>query len=169
MEYNIDKNKASQYYEYLNEKYAEWCTHPLKKDRERIETEIRYIAENWDDTIYIWLNDGRASGLFEPGFFESDIQRCFSMLKEIVGMESNHQRNKLYQLYKKLQNFLPSPEDVVKKELRDYLIGKIHNGDLSKGKISFRDSEDFEYFSKLTSSVGVDADALLEEIVMKVF
>ena len=84
MEYDIDKTKAAQYLEYLDEKYTEWYTHPKKADRERIENVIRSVANHWDDTIYIWLNDGRASGLFEPEFFESDMLRSMQMLKEVT-------------------------------------------------------------------------------------
>ena len=82
MEYDIDKTKAAQYLEYLDDKYTEWYTHPKKKDRDRIENEVRSVANLWDDQIYIWLNYGRASGLFEPGFFQSDIMRSIQMLKE---------------------------------------------------------------------------------------
>lgn len=84
MEYDIDKEKAIQYLEYLDRMYTEWYTHPKKKDRSRIENEIRTTANCWDDTIYIWLNNGNASGLFEPGFFESDLRRSIQMLKEYI-------------------------------------------------------------------------------------
>ena len=84
MEYDIDKEKAAQYLEYLDRMYTEWYTHPKKKDRSQIEDNIRYTANSWDDTIYIWLNRGNASGLFEPGFFESDLLRSIQMLKEVV-------------------------------------------------------------------------------------
>lgn len=84
MEYDIDKEKAIQYLEYLDRMYTGWYTHPKKKDRSRIENEIRTTANCWDDTIYIWLNNGNASGLFEPGFFESDLRRSIQMLKEYI-------------------------------------------------------------------------------------
>lgn len=84
MEYDIDKEKAAQYFEYLNMKYTEWYTHPKKKERAKIENDIRSTANLWDDTIYIWLNRGNASGLFEPGFFESDLLRSIQMLKDYL-------------------------------------------------------------------------------------
>ena len=84
MEFDIDKNKAVHYLEYLEEKYTEWYTHPKKNDRDRIENEVRSMAQFWDDTIYIWLNDGRASGLFESGFFQPDLMRSMRMLKEVI-------------------------------------------------------------------------------------
>ncbi len=84
MEYNIDKKKAIQYLEYLNRKYTEWYTHPKKNDQNRIENEIRSTSNCWDDTIYIWLNDGRASGLFKSGFFQSDMMRAMEMLSQVI-------------------------------------------------------------------------------------
>ena len=31
MEYDIDKSRAAQYLEYLDDKYTEWYTHPKKE------------------------------------------------------------------------------------------------------------------------------------------
>ena len=84
MQYDCDKEKAVVYLEYLERKYTEWLTHPKKKDRSAIGNEIRTVADLWDDTIYIALNQGRASGLFEHGFFQSDINRSLTMLREII-------------------------------------------------------------------------------------
>lgn len=78
----MDKNKAKEYYNYLDEKYTEWYTHP--KQRSAIETEIYKAAMQWDVDIYVYLRDGRATGLFETGFFESDIQKAFELLEEII-------------------------------------------------------------------------------------
>ena len=78
----MDKEKAKEYYNYLERKYAEWYTHP--KLRSKIAAEIYSTAMYWDDEIYLYLNDERATGLFEHGFFESDIQKSFSLLKEIM-------------------------------------------------------------------------------------
>ncbi len=83
-QYDIDDKKATQYLDYLERKYTEWYVHPKKKDRTRIENEVRSMADHWDDSIYIWLNEGKASGLFEPGFFETDIMRSMQMLGKIV-------------------------------------------------------------------------------------
>ena len=84
LQYNCDKEKAAEYLTYLDWKYMEWLSHPKKKDRSVIENEIRTVANLWDDTIYIVLNQGRASGLFEPSFFQSDIQRSLSLLRKII-------------------------------------------------------------------------------------
>lgn len=169
MEYDIDKEKAIQYLEYLDRMYSEWYTHPKKKDRTQIENEIRNTANFWDDTIYIWLNNGNASGLFEPGFFESDIKRALSLLKEKVNEGKVKPMNKLNTLYKILEDFKVPKEDLLRKELKDYLIEKINKGELANRKITFRNAEDYEYFSKLVSNFGVDPDGVLEEIVMSIF
>lgn len=80
----IDKIKATKYLEYLNRKYDEWYIHPNKKYRDGIENEVQSMAMCWDDTIYMWLNEGKATGLFEPGFFETDMLRAMRMLREVV-------------------------------------------------------------------------------------
>lgn len=82
MEYDIDKTKAIQYLEYLEEKYTEWYTHP--QQRPTIETEIYEAAMQWDVDFYASLRNGRATGLFESGFFQSDVQEAFERLKEII-------------------------------------------------------------------------------------
>ncbi len=123
----------------------------------------------WDDEIYDFLSPNNATGLFKHGFFESDIKKAMEELRGIVDEERQKADNKMYQIYSKLLNYEASFDDVSRKELKDYLLDKIHKGDLLKGMITFRDSEDFEYFSKLTNSIGIDATALLEEIVLKAF
>ena len=73
----------------------------------------------------------------------------------------------------KLCNYLLSYEvdkgDIVRKELRDYLIDKIQNGNLANKKLTFKDEEELEYFSKLTNSFPIEANEVLEEIIMKGF
>lgn len=79
----MDKEKAKEYYDYLDRKYTEWYT-SKPKERSKIVSEIYGTAMRWDDEIYLHLNDNRATGLFEHGFFESDIQKAFRLLKEII-------------------------------------------------------------------------------------
>ena len=79
----MDKEKAKEYNSYLDDKYSECCTHP--KQCPAIEAEIYKAALQWDVAFYASLRDGRATGLFETGFFESDIQETFKKLKEIIG------------------------------------------------------------------------------------
>ena len=79
----MDKEKAKEYYDYLKDKYTEWYT-SKPKQRSKVQNEIYATAMHWDDEIYLHLNDNRATGLFEHGFFESDIQKAFRLLKEII-------------------------------------------------------------------------------------
>ena len=81
----MDKNKAQDYYRYLDEKYTEWYTHP--KMRPAIEAEIYKAAMQWDAGFYASIRNGRDTGLFESGFFESDVQETFKQLKEILTEE----------------------------------------------------------------------------------
>lgn len=163
----MNKELAKEYLDYLDRKYTEWYTHP--KQRSAIQSEIYLYANRWDDEIYLHLNDGRASGLFEHGFFESDIEKAFRLLQEIVNEGQPQTGNVLYMIYCRLENFKPSQEDVVRKELRDYLLEKIHKGNLQKGKITFDDEEDLEYFTRLSEKVGFKADDLLKNIVCTIF
>ena len=163
----MDKEKAKEYLDFLHEKYTEWYTQPKK--RNEIADEIRLVADHWDDEIYIHLNQGRASGLFKHGFFESDIHRAFELLNEIVNEGKPRQKNKMYKIYSLMEKIEIPEEDVARKELRDYLLEKIRNGELDKGRITFKDDEDFDYFFKLTSGLNIDADGLLEEIVFSAF
>ena len=78
----MDKDKAKEYYSYLDSRYTEWYCNP--KQRSSIEEEICRAAMQWDVDIYTHLNDGRATGLFKHGFFQSDIQKAFSLLKELI-------------------------------------------------------------------------------------
>lgn len=163
----MDKEKAKKYLKFLEDKYTEWYTHP--KQQSKIVSEIYVTAESWDDEIYLYLNDGRARGLFEHGFFESDIHKAIEKLREIVDEGKTKYVNKFYTIYKQIEDYKPALEDVVRKELRDYLLEKIHKGDLKGLSITFRDEDDFEYFSKLTSKIGIDANPLLEYIIMTAF
>lgn len=79
----MDKEKAKEYFDYLERKYTEWYT-SKPKQRSAIQSEIYGTALRWDDEIYLYLNDNRATGLFEHGFFVSDIEKAFRLLKEIM-------------------------------------------------------------------------------------
>ena len=148
---------------YLEDKYTEWYTHP--KQQSKIAGEIYETAMQWDDEIYDYLSPNNAAGLFEHGFFESDIHNTIEKLREIVDDGKTKQVNKFYTIYKQIEDYKPAQEDVVRKELKDYLLEKIHNGDLKGLSITFRDKEDLEYFSKLANTIGIDANGLLENIL----
>lgn len=80
----MDKNKAQDYYRYLDEKYTEWYTHP--KMRPAIEAEIYKAAMQWDAAINAQLRNGRGAGLFESGFFQSDVLESFEYLRGIISV-----------------------------------------------------------------------------------
>lgn len=163
----MNKEKTKEYLEYLERKYTEWYSHP--KQRLEIEEEIVKAADSWEDEIYLYLNDNRATGLFEHGFFMSDVQKSLDLLAEITHSKDPKIVNKLYSLNRILQDFKVSQSDILRKELRDYLLEKIHNGNVSDGRITFKDTDDFNYFSKLIKSIGLPDSYILEEIVMKSF
>lgn len=163
----MDKEKAKEYLSYLNEKYTEWYSYP--KQRTKIAAEIYETAMLWDDEIYNYLSPGNATGLFERGFFETDIQRAFEKLKAIVNEGKPEPVNKLFKLYTVLQNYQAPQGEVVRKDLRDYLLEKIYHGELQGNKVTFRDDEDFAYFRKLTETIGIDVNNVLEDIVFNAF
>jgi len=80
MKYSDWSSKLEQVF--LDRKYTEWCTRP--KQQSKIASEIYAEAMRWDDEIYLHLNDNRATGLFEHGFFDSDIEKAFRLLREII-------------------------------------------------------------------------------------
>lgn len=82
-EVDMDVNKCKEIYNYLSKLYSEYLFASTKGKRE-VEKRVRYYAQNMDDSIYIEINDGNASGLFEPGFFESDMQKALRLLKTYI-------------------------------------------------------------------------------------
>ena len=162
----MDKEKAREYLIFLKGKKDEWNTHPAQKSR--IAEETRCVASHWDYSIYCYLNENRATCLFENGFFESDINRSLSLLQEIINddVPSDEELKRIFDL---VQNVTVLETDVTKKELKDYLLDKQMNGQICAGKISFTDKEDLEYFDKLTRAIGLDSNDCLEKIVMRAF
>ena len=75
-------------FQYLDNKYGQYLTTPQKRKKERneIESLVREFANNIDDEIYLELSQGLASGLFEHGFFESDMKRSLQILKQKLGL-----------------------------------------------------------------------------------
>ena len=73
-------------YHYLDDKHSQYLTMPIKLQKERYEIEhlVREFIENIDDELYLELNQGRASGLFEHGFFDSDMERALRILKQKI-------------------------------------------------------------------------------------
>lgn len=75
-------NDLKAIYEYLSEKYTTWYCSSTKAEKARIERSVYNYLDNIDDSLYIEMNDGRASGLCGSQFFRDDILRCLNILEE---------------------------------------------------------------------------------------
>ena len=71
-------------YNVLSEREREYVLATTKQERERIESSVRGYANNLPRSVYAELNEGYGSGLFEHGFFESDMGRCLRVLEQKV-------------------------------------------------------------------------------------
>lgn len=69
-------------YATLNDYYTEYLTQP--KNKSKIESFVRSYLNNIPDDIYIEASNGAASGLCEHGFFEGDLQKVLSVLKNQI-------------------------------------------------------------------------------------
>lgn len=59
-----------------------------KKGKERVENKVRQYIKGVDDSIYLELNNGVASGLFRSAFFESDLDRAITILERDINNET---------------------------------------------------------------------------------
>lgn len=80
----MDKDYLQGVYDYLNEQGDNYYLAVKKSQKAAIEDRIRSYSKNLNDELYIKLNEDRASGLFQPGFFESDLSRSLTMLKGLL-------------------------------------------------------------------------------------
>lgn len=60
-----------------------------KKGKERVENKVRQYIKGVDDSIYLELNNGVASGLFSPASFESDLDRATTIWERDINKETN--------------------------------------------------------------------------------
>lgn len=74
-------NDREEIYAYLKQYDAEYFSARNRKEKDRIENNVRNFAEGIDDEIYLELNNNAASGLFSPGFFESDMANALRLLR----------------------------------------------------------------------------------------
>ena len=74
----MDKEYLKGVYNYLNEQGDNYYLAVKKSQKADIEDRIRLYSKSLNGDLYIKLNEGRASGLFEPGFFKSDLSRSLS-------------------------------------------------------------------------------------------
>jgi len=57
------------------------------RTQSRIEESVRLYAEALPGDLYVKLNQGCASGLFRPTFFQGDLDRSLTILEEELGKE----------------------------------------------------------------------------------
>lgn len=82
----MDKKYLQDVYDYLNEQYKEYYFATKKAQKSMVENRVRLYSHNLKDELYLALNEGSASGLFEHGFFESDLSRSLRILKDTLCM-----------------------------------------------------------------------------------
>ncbi len=72
-------------YTILENSLKKYESNPTKKNKEWIEMSVRdYANNNLSDDLYLDLNENAASGLFQHGFFLSDLERSVSMLRRKI-------------------------------------------------------------------------------------
>ena len=79
----IDENKMKSILADL-EKYRSEYYSARGRTRERVEDCVRSYANNLPDELYFKLNPNSASGLFRPGFFESDLDHSIDFLSNMM-------------------------------------------------------------------------------------
>ena len=75
----IEKNKLERILSDL-ERYRSDYYSSRGRAREKVADNVRCYSNNLPDELYFALNQNSASGLFRPGFFESDLDRSISLL-----------------------------------------------------------------------------------------
>ena len=79
----IEENKMKSILADL-ERYRSEYYSASGRTRERIADTVRCYGNNLPDELYFELNQNSASGLFKPGFFESDLDRSISILSGLL-------------------------------------------------------------------------------------
>lgn len=61
--------------------YDRWVLARTQAEKDKIENDVYKFSQNIDDSIYLEISEGNASGLFDPRFFQDDMQKTISVLK----------------------------------------------------------------------------------------
>lgn len=80
----MDKDYLKSVHRYLEEKHSSYCLTNKKSAKSTIEDSVRTFSHGINDELYLELNEGRATGLFEHVFFESDLSRSLRILEELI-------------------------------------------------------------------------------------
>lgn len=78
----MEKEQVEGYLQYFSEAYDQWCTQP--NNRTKIEERVFMFGNNLPDELYIEINSGNASGLFQYGFFETDLLKAINYLNRLL-------------------------------------------------------------------------------------
>lgn len=69
---------------FLEDKYETWYSCKDKKKRDFIEECVYNYLQFIDDSIYIEVMDGRASGLCSYPYFEEDLRKLINILNQRI-------------------------------------------------------------------------------------
>ena len=78
---NMNKEKLQSVYNTLSRYRSEYYG-SSGKAQSRVEESVRMYAETLPGDLYARLNQESASGLFRSAFFQGDLDRSLSILKE---------------------------------------------------------------------------------------
>ena len=77
----MEKEKMQEVYNTLSH-YSREYYGSSGRTRSSIEDSVRMYANTLPGDLYVTLNQGSASGLFKPAFFQGDLDRSLRILKE---------------------------------------------------------------------------------------
>lgn len=80
----MEKEKMQEVYNTLSQ-YSREYYGSSGRVRSRIEESVRLYANTLPGDLYVMLNQGSASGLFRPAFFQGDLARSLRILEEEQG------------------------------------------------------------------------------------
>lgn len=80
----MDRVKLQSVYNSLSRYRSEYYG-SIGRAQSRIEDSVRMYAETLPGELYLELNQGSASGLFKPAFFQKDLDRSLRILEEKLG------------------------------------------------------------------------------------
>lgn len=77
----MKKEKLQEVYNTLSQ-YSREYYGSSGRTRSRIEESVRMYANTLPGDLYLMLNQGSASSLFRPAFFQGDLDRSLRILEE---------------------------------------------------------------------------------------
>jgi len=80
----MDKEYLQNVYDYLREENREYYLATKESQKTMIEKRVRLYSHNIKADLYCILNENAGSGLFEHGFFQTDLSRSLKILKDLL-------------------------------------------------------------------------------------